>query len=172
MRVIKIDLPASMSPVDPEISLVSDEIRDQLFQELAAADSEMNETIRQRAISYFPEAYSVFVRTILAPDKVATSTQLWIVDPTVRWPAGLLTRSAWRLFVPIMAHVVKDAMSSRMPGVKFHMKEKEAKVTVFAPTRSYKDPVIVAIVTAVLTSLTWFLLQHYFATPFTGLGVP
>lgn len=172
MRVIKIDLPASMSPVDPEISLVSDEVREQLFQELAAADSEMNETIRQRAISYFPEAYSVFVRTLLAPDRVATSTELWIVDPTIRWPAGLLTRSAWRLFIPIMAHVVKDAMSSRMPGVKFHMQEKDAKVTVFAPTRSYKDPVVLVVATFILTTLYWVLVHPNIATPFTGLGMP
>ena len=136
MRVIKIDLPASMSPVDPEISLVSDEVREQLFRELAEVDNEMSETVRQRALSYFPEAYSVFVRTLLLPDRVGVSTELWIVDPTVRWPAGLLTRSAWRLFVPIFTHVVKDALSSRMPGVKFHMREQEAKVTGLAPTRA------------------------------------
>ena len=31
MRVIKIDLPASMSPVDPELSLASTEIRASCF---------------------------------------------------------------------------------------------------------------------------------------------
>lgn len=172
MRVIKIDLPASLSPADPEISLVSDEIRGQLFQELAAADTEMNETIRQRAIAYFPEAYSVFVRTILAPDRVQTSTELWIVDPTIRWPKGLLTRSAWRLFVPILAHVVRDSMSDRMPGVKFHMKEQDAKVTVLAPTRTYRDPVILVALTFVLTTAYWLLVHPNIAAPFSGLGLP
>jgi hypothetical protein len=161
MRVIKIDLPASMSPVDPEISLVSDEVREQLFRELAAVDSEMSETVRQRALSYFPEAYSVFVRTLLLPDRVGVSTELWIVDPTVRWPAGLLTRSAWRLFIPIFSHAVKDAMSSRMPGVKFHMKEKEAKVTVLAPTRSYKDPLVLVLFTFILTTLYWLVVHPH-----------
>jgi hypothetical protein len=161
MRVIKIDLPASMSPVDPELSLVSDEIRDQLFRELAAIDTEVNETVRQRARSYFPEDYSVFVRTLLLPDRLKISTELWIVDPNIRWPAGLLTRSAWRLFVPIFTHVVKDAMSSRMPGVKFHMKEGDAKVTVLAPTRSYKDPVILVILTIILTTLYWVLVHPH-----------
>jgi hypothetical protein len=168
MRVIKIDLPASMSPVDPELSLVSEEIRDQLFKELAEIDSEMNETVRQRARSYFPESYSVFVRTLLLPDRVGMSTELWIVDPNIRWPAGLLTRSAWRLFVPIFTHVVKDAMSSRMPGVKFHMKEKDAKVTVLAPTRIYKDPVVLVLLTIILTTLYWLVVHPHFAMLMPG----
>jgi hypothetical protein len=168
MRVIKIDLPASMSPVDPELSLVSDEIRDQLFKELAEIDSDLNETVRQRARSYFPESYSVFVRTLLLPDRVGTSTELWIVDPNIRWPAGLLTRSAWRLFIPIFTHVVKDAMSSRMPGVKFHMREQDAKVTVLAPTRTYKDPVILIAVTFILTTLYWVLVHPHVAMLFPG----
>jgi len=168
MRVIKIDLPASMTAADPELSLVSDEIRQQLFRELAEADTEMSEVVRQRARSYFPEDYSVFVRTLLAPDRVAISTELWIVDPTVRWPAGLLTRSAWRLFVPIFTHVVKDALSSRMPGVKFHMREQDARVTVLAPTRTYKDPVVLVIVTFLLTTLYWLLLHPYVAFSLAG----
>jgi len=168
MRVIKIDLPASMSPVDPELSLVSDEIRDQLFKELGEIDSDLNETVRQRARSYFPESYSVFVRTLLLPDRVGTSTELWIVDPNIRWPAGLLTRSAWRLFIPIFTHVVKDAMSSRMPGVKFHMKEQDAKVTVLAPTRTYKDPVILIAVTFILTTLYWVLVHPHVAMLLPG----
>jgi hypothetical protein len=157
-----------MSPVDPEISLVSDEVREQLFRELAAVDSEMSETVRQRALSYFPEAYSVFVRTLLLPDRVGVSTELWIVDPTVRWPAGLLTRSAWRLFIPIFSHAVKDAMSSRMPGVKFHMKEKEAKVTVLAPTRSYKDPLVLVLLTFILTTLYWLVVHPHVSVLFPG----
>jgi len=161
MRVIKIDLPANMSPVDPEISLVSDEVREQLFRELAELDTEMSELVRQKARSYFPEDYSVFVRTMLLPDRVGVSTELWIVDPNIRWPAGLLTRSAWRLFVPIFAHAVKEAMSSRMPGVKFHMREKDAKVSVLAPTRTFKDPVVLVMATFILTTLYWVLVHPH-----------
>jgi len=171
MRIIKIDLPASMSPVDPEISLASDEIRDQLFRELASLDSEINEVVRQRARAYFPDAYSVFVRTLLLPDRVATSTELWIVDPTIRWPAGLLTRSAWRLFIPIFAHVVREAMSSRVPGVKFALRDKDARVTVFAPTRSYKDPVFVLVATFLLTTLYWLVVHPYLTFWLSGPGM-
>jgi hypothetical protein len=172
MRVIKIDLPASMSPVDPEISLVSDEIRNQLFRELAEIDTEMNEAVRQKARSYFPDHFSVFVRTVLSPDRVGIRTELWIVDPNIRWPAGLLTRSAWRIFIPILSHVVKDAMSSRMPGVKFHMKEEKAKITVLAPTRGYKDPVILVFLAVILTSLFWLIVHPHVTPSFTGLSIP
>ena len=86
---------------------------------------------------------------------------MWIVDPNIRWPAGLLTRSAWRLFVPIFTHVVRDAMSSRMPGVKFHMREQDAKVTVLAPTRTFKDPVILVILTFILTTLYWLVVHPH-----------
>ena len=168
MRVIKIDLPANMSPVDPEISLVSDEVREQLFRELAELDTEMSELVRQRARAYFPENYSVFVRTMLLPDRVGVSTELWIVDPNIRWPAGLLTRSAWRLFVPIFAHAVKEAMTSRMPGVKFHMREKDAKVSVLAPTRTFKDPLVLFITTFLLTTLYWLVVHPHIAMLLPG----
>ena len=168
MRVIKIDLPANMSPVDPEISLVSDEVREQLFRELAELDTEMSELVRQRARAYFPENYSVFVRTMLLPDRVGVSTELWIVDPNIRWPAGLLTRSAWRLFVPIFAHAVKEAMTSRMPGVRFHMREKDAKVSVLAPTRTFKDPLVLFITTFLLTTLYWLVVHPHIAMLLPG----
>jgi hypothetical protein len=172
MRVIKIELPASLSPVDPNISLASDEIRDQLFQEISSLDTEINEMVRQRARAYFPEAYSVFVRTLLAPDRVGTATELWIVDPTIRWPGGLLTRSAWRLFIPIFAHVVREAMSSRLSGVKFLMKAQDARISVLAPTRSYKDPVVVGVVVFLLTTIYWLLIHPYVALTLGSPGVP
>ena len=172
MRVIKVELPAAMSSADPELSLASDEIRHQLFQELRNLDAEVNETVRQRARSYFPESYSVFVRTLAAPDRIATTTELWIVDPTIRWPTGLLTRSAWRIFIPILAHVVRDAMSSRFPGVKFQMQEQDAKITVLAPTRSWRDPAVVALAVLLLTSLYWVFVHHYLGLAPGSLGAP
>jgi len=171
MRVIKIDLPAKLSPVDPELSLASDEIRNQLYRELANLDTQITENVRERARSYFPETYSVFVRTVADPDHVGVSTEMWIVDPNIRWPAGLLTRSAWRLFIPIFTHVVREAMSGQMPGVKFHIKEQDARITVLAPTRSYKDPVFLALVTFLLTTLYWLFVHPYFAFAFAGPGL-
>ena len=168
MRVIKIDLPASLTPVDPEISLASDEIRAQLYQELANLDTQINEDVRERARSYFPETFSVFVRTMPDPTRVGVSTQLWIVDPNIRWPAGLLTRSAWRLFIPIFAHVVGEAMKQQLPGVKFQIREKDAKISVLAPTRSFKDPVLLVIATFLVTTLYWLLIHPYLSFTVNG----
>jgi hypothetical protein len=172
MRVIKIELPAGMSSANPNVSLASDEIRNQLFQELKNLDVEINEMVRQRARSYFPESYSVFVQTRLAPDQIATTTELWIVDPTIRWPAGLLTRSAWRLFIPILAHVVREAMSSRLPGVKFLLNEQDATISVLAPTRGYRDPVIIAVAVFILTTLYWVLAHPYLTLSVGSLVAP
>lgn len=159
MRIIRIELPARLTAVDPSISLASDEIRGQLFRELHALDHELSEVIRQRAKSYFPDSYSVFVRTLLSPDRIATTTELWIVDPTIRWPAGLLTRRAWRLFVPVLTHIVRDGMSSKLGAVSFDINEADAGITVFGPTRTWRDPVVVAVAMFILTTLYWFYVN-------------
>ncbi|MEQ1576437.1 MAG: hypothetical protein ABL894_02185 [Hyphomicrobium sp.] len=159
MRVIKIELPAALTAADPSISLASDDIRAQLFKELKALDTELSETVRQKAKAYFPDSYSVFVRTLLSPDKVTTTSELWIVDPNIRWPAGLLTRRAWTLFIPILAHVVREAMSSRFEGVNFEMKEDAAKITVLAPARAWHDPIVVGLAVLALTTLFWIYIE-------------
>jgi len=155
MRVIKIELPATLTAADPNISLASDDIRAQLFKELKALDNQLSETVRQKAKAYFPESYSVFVRTLLAPDKIATTSELWIVDPNIGWPAGLLTRRAWALFIPILAHVVREAMTSRFEGVNFEMQEDAAKITVLAPARAWHDPILVGLVAVAVATLFW-----------------
>ena len=167
MRVIKIELPAALTAADPNISLASDDIRAQLFKELKALDTDLSETVRQKAKAYFPETYSVFVRTLLSPDKVTTTTELWIVDPNIGWPAGLLTRRAWTLFIPILAHVVREAMSSRFEGVNFEMKEDAAKITVLAPARAWHDPIVVGIALFALTTLFWLYI-YPLLTPSLG----
>lgn len=167
MRVIKIELPAVLTAADPNISLASDDIRAQLFKELKALDSELSETVRAKAKAYFPESYSVFVRTLLSPDKIATTSELWIVDPNIGWPAGLLTRRAWSLFIPILAHVVREAMASRFEGVNFEMKEDAAKITVLAPARTWHDPVVVALGVLAVTTAFWLYI-YPLLTPALG----
>lgn len=155
MRVIKIDLPAALRSADQSFSLETEEVRAQLYQELKAMDYELSEVVRQRAAGYFPPTYSVFVRTLLRPDAIGTRTELWVVDPHIGWPAGLLTRSAWRLFVPVLAHIVKEATMQRFPTLAVDMTEKDARVAVLAPTRTWRDPVILSVVVFVLTSGFW-----------------
>ena len=169
MRVIKVDLPATLRSSDPNITLASDEIRAQLFKELKALDYELSELVRQRAAGYFPASYSVFVRTQLAPDKIGTLTELWIVDPNIRWPAGLLTRSAWRLFIPVLGHVVKETTTQRFPTLEVDMAEADARVTVLAPTRSWRDPVILSGAVFIATSLFWLVASPMLRVSLKGV---
>ncbi|HXF55762.1 MAG TPA: hypothetical protein VNK52_16735 [Hyphomicrobiaceae bacterium] len=159
MRVIKIELQALLSSADPSISLASDELRGQLFREIQAAYPEISERIRQRARSYFPDSYSVFVRTQGQPDRAAMVTDLWVVDPTIRWPAGLLARSAWRLFIPIMAHAVKESIAAQFDNLNVDVRERDARISVLVPTRSWRDPVLLSAAVVVLTSVYWLLLH-------------
>lgn len=172
MRVIKIELPATLSATDPSISLASDEIRSQLFKELKALDSDLSEAVRQKAKSYFPESFSVFVRTLLAPDRLGTTTEMWVVDPNIGWPAGLLTRRAWALFIPILAHAAREAMSSRFDGVHFDMREEAAKITVLAPARAWHDPILVGIVAFLLATLIWVYVVPWFTPSMASIVKP
>jgi hypothetical protein len=187
MRIIKVELPGSLTSADASISLASEEIRAQLFRQIRAIDYELSEHVRQRASTYFPPSYSVFVRTLLPAgqgrgpesDAVQTEgerragklpqngpnllTELWIVDPTIRWPQGLLTRSAWRLLVPALAHAVGESYQARLEGILVSMDEKRARLTVLAPTRGWRDPVLLAVFVLILTSLFWLIAQPWLA---------
>lgn len=169
MRVIKVDLPATLKSADTNITLASDEIRAQLFAELKAMDYELSELVRQRAAGYFPATYSVFVRTQLLPDKIGTLTELWVVDPNIRWPQGLLTRKAWQLFIPVLAHVVRETTTQRFPTLVVEMAEADARVTVLAPTRTWRDPVVLSGIVFVATSLFWLLGNPWLRVAMKGL---
>jgi hypothetical protein len=169
MRVIKIDLPATLRSADQSVTLASEEIRGQLFRELKALDYELSELVRQRAAGYFPPTYSVFVRTQLLPDTIGTLTELWVVDPTIRWPAGLLTRSAWRLFVPVLGHIVRETTMQRFPTLEVDMIEKDARVVVLAPTRSWRDPVILSAGVFFLTSAFWLVIGPWLLGVLKGI---
>jgi hypothetical protein len=157
MRVIKIDLPAVPRAVDESVSLASADVRSQLYRELAALEPEVSELVKLKAQSYFPKEYSVFTRSHLDEARNLVTTELWVVDPTIRWPAGLLTRSAWRLFVPIMGHVVRDAHAERLNGAVMDVREGDARISVLAPTRGWRDPIILSGMVIVASALFWLL---------------
>ncbi len=161
MRVIKLELIAKVRSDDSSISLVSDELRSMLFKELEAMDTEITDAVRQRASSYFPTDYSVFARTLLDSGGSAAITELWVVDPTIRWPFGLLTRSAWKLLAPMLAHVVEDAFEARLQNVSFDIDPKTIKITVLTPTRTWRDPVILSVLMVILTSVYWLLVHDW-----------
>ena len=49
MRILKIELPATITSVDPGVSLASDALREQLRRELEALKEELGESVRRRA---------------------------------------------------------------------------------------------------------------------------
>ena len=83
MRILKIELPATITSVDPDISLASDALREQLRRELDALKEELGESVRRRAVDYFPSDYTVFVRFFFWVDDNRAKVILWIDDPTV-----------------------------------------------------------------------------------------
>lgn len=155
MRVIRMELIAIVRSDDKSISVASDDLRKILFQQLESMDLEITDIIRQRASSYLPASYSVFVRTHLEPEGSIATTELWIVDPTIRWPFGLLTRSAWKILAPLLAHVVRESFQSRLQNVSLDVNPKSIKVTALTPTRTWRDPVLLSILMVTLTSVYW-----------------
>jgi hypothetical protein len=164
MRIFKIELPATIRSTDPDVSLASDGLREQLARELDALKQELSETVRARAATYFPSDYTVFVRLSFSVDDHAAKVTLWIDDPNVRWPNGLFARRAWKLSVPIMTHIVKDIFDSRLRSIRFDVNERKARVGAFAPTRGWTDPVILSGIVALATTFYWLVLHHWLWT--------
>jgi hypothetical protein len=161
MRIFKIELPAAIRSVDPDISLASDVLREQLRRELDALRFELAESVRQRAATYFPPDFTVFVRFLFSTDDQRAQVTLWIDDPTVRWPAGLLARRAWRLLVPIVTHIVRDTFEARVKSIRMEIDERNAWVVSLAPARAWNDPVIMAVVVTLVGACYWLLLHPW-----------
>lgn len=162
MRIIKVELPSQLHPRDPGVDFTSQDARNAIDQRLAATEYEISEHVRHRAAGYFPSNYSVFARTRWQKDQTGLVNEIWVVDPNVRWPQGLLTRRAWSLFVPVLAHVARETTEQRVPELSLAMNEKAATVTVLGPTRAWRDPVLVSLVVFALTSLLWLVAVPFF----------
>jgi hypothetical protein len=161
MRIFKIELPATLTSIDPDISLASDPLREQLRRELDAVTYELGETVRQRAASYFPPEFTLFARfSFFTADNRALVT-LWIDDPTVGWPSGLFARRAWRLLVPIVTHVVRESFEARVRSIRIEVDEKRVRVASLAPARAWNDPVILAVVVTLLGAGFWLLVHPW-----------
>jgi hypothetical protein len=161
MRIFKIELPATLTSVDPDISLASDPLRDQLRRELDALTHELGENVRQRAATYFPPEFTVFVRFTFFTDDNRAKVTLWIDDPTVRWPGGLFARRAWRLLVPIVMHIVRETFEARVRSIRMEIDEKRARVASLAPTRVWNDPAILAIIVTLLGAGYWLIVHPW-----------
>jgi hypothetical protein len=170
MRIHKIELPATIASIDPDVSLASDLLRDQLRRELDGLTAELGEGVRRRAVAYFPPDYTVFVRFSFSfwVDDNRAKVTLWIDDPTVRWPSGLLARGAWKLLVPIVTHVVKETFEARVKSIRIDIDEKKARVASFAPARAWNDPVILTATVTLLSAGFWLFLHPWIWAWLTG----
>jgi hypothetical protein len=160
MRIFKIELPATFQSVNPDIVLGSNELSRWLFQELEGLRRDIVETIRARVAAYFPSNYEVFVRLQLEPDDHSVRVIIWIDDPNISWPAGLLARRAWSLSIPILAYVVADTFSEKLEHVELKVDETKTHINAFAPARFWKDPLVLTMVVATLATLYWVFLHE------------
>jgi hypothetical protein len=161
MRILKIELPATLTSTDPDVSLASDSLREQLRRELDALKDDLGEDVRRRASTYFPSHFTIFVRFFFNVDDNSAKVILWIDDPMVRWPSGLFTRRAWRLSVPIVAHIAKEIFEARVKSIGVTFNEKRARVVSLAPARGWLDPVILTVMVTLISAGYWLVVHPW-----------
>jgi hypothetical protein len=161
MRILKFELPATLASIDPDISLASDVLREQLHRELDALKDQLAEQVRQRAIPYFPSDYTVFVRFLFGVGEDRARVILWIEDPTVRWPSGLLARRAWKLSIPIVTHIVKEVFEARVKSIRMDIYERKVRVSSLAPVRGWLDPLLLTVVVTAINAAYWLLIHPW-----------
>ena len=76
MRILKIELPATLTSTDPDVSLASDSLREQLRRELDALKDDLGEDVRRRASTYFPSHFTIFVRFFFNVDERSRRAKL------------------------------------------------------------------------------------------------
>jgi hypothetical protein len=122
---------------------------------------ELAENVRQRAATYFPPEFTVFVRFAFFTEDNRARVTLWIDDPTVSWPSGLFARRAWRLLVPMVTHVVRESFEARVQSIRIDIDEKKARVASLAPARVWNDPVILAVFVTLLGAAFWLVVNPW-----------
>ena len=155
MRILKIELPGVMHAKSPDLNLDDPAVQTRLYRELDALRAELAERIRAKAGAYLPPGYTQFVRVAFEPQGNKVRVTVWVDDPSVSGVSGLLARRAWQLSVPILSHVVREAVQERLQTLAVEVDEARAKVSAFAPTRAVYDPTVIAVVVALLSALYW-----------------
>ena len=158
MRLLRIDLRGQLRPTDQSFNLDTEGVRPQLYHELETMLPDLTELTRRRIATYFPPEYTVFVRHSFDQKTDSGRLDIWVDDPTISWPAGLLARRAWKLSVPILAHVASETFAERIQGVALLIDRSKTRIASLAPARLWSDPIVVAVATFALTTLLWWLL--------------
>ena len=172
MRVLRIELRASLHANSPSIKFQDEEVRRRFYDEMDGLIPELTEISRRRIASYFPADYSVFVRIKFEPAADTANIVIWVDDPTIRWPAGLLARRAWKLSVPVLSHALSETFDQRIQGVAMRFERSSARITSLAPMRIWSDPIVLIIGVFGATTLFWLFLLPLLLARATGAVGP
>jgi hypothetical protein len=157
MRAIMIALPGQITL--PVIERSPIELRTELFQHLERHESDLCQAIAARTRAYLPPEYRVFAAFHSDPERLGLTTQLWIIDPTMRWRGTFFARRAWALLLPVVSNAAAAVFAEQLQQVSIKVPAGEARVTVYAPTRGWLDPTLIAVGVAAVVS--WFWLYGY-----------
>jgi hypothetical protein len=58
-----------------------------------------------------------------------------------------------------MAHAVKESIAAQFDNLNVDVGERDARISVLVPTRSWRDPILLSIAVLVLTSLYWLVVH-------------
>ena len=120
------------------------------------------EAIREEISDYFPPDYTTFVRVDIRPSNARTRVTLWIATPSLKWTSALIARRSWRLMVPMIEHKIGSAYERALQGATIEIEKKSVRVRAFAPRRLLTEPVLLILLTTVLTSLIWLFFHPAF----------
>ena len=159
MRILKIELAGVLQPRSEGMNLESDAVQIQLYRELDQLSTEIAERIRLKAIAYLPAEYAVFVRVAFERAGNKAFATFWIDDPSVSGVSGLLARRAWKLSIPILSHVFREAVQERLQTLSVDVADSKARIGSFAPTRAWQNPIVVAAAVLLLSALYWLMVH-------------
>ncbi len=155
MRVIRLEVVAQYQAGEYRPDLGSDPHWRLLLDDTRALDNEISEVVRHRASACLPADHRVFARTHFEAAAARAVTDLWIVDPKVRWPFCLLTPSAWKVLAPMLAHIVHELLAARLQVDVMEVNRRPTRITALKPARAWCDPLLLAVFVVMFTSACW-----------------
>ena len=161
MRIIKVEIPATLQMQDPDNTLQSPEVRQQVAAYVRDREPNLAESITVKAREYFSADYSVF--TVLRPDgdKLQLATEIWVVDPSIRSWHAVFARRGWLVILPVLARVTESVLADGLQPVTVVTKADAATVSIYGAMRAWRHPVILGPILVALTSGYWLFLHRY-----------
>ena len=96
---------------------------------------------------------------LLQQNRNKAAATFWIDDPAVAGMSGLLARRAWKLSVPILSHVFREAVQDRLQTLTVAVDDGKARIASYAPMRGWYSPLAIAAGVAVLSAIYWLYVH-------------